>query len=106
MRWIARDFVGLNMDGVIVHLAFQATLNHVWLERNSRRFHDKGKTSDSLVSMIVKDDSDKIKNMEGLDLWMDDALLVAKWSIPRRFEVSRVVDVSWKPHALVLYFNL
>lgn len=53
MKLIAKEFSPANLEGVIISLAFQAAMYHVWMERNARRFQNKNRIIFQIVEAVL-----------------------------------------------------
>lgn len=60
-EWILASYKDCPVARSVAKLAFNATLYHIWFERNLRHFHNSSRTKDRIISDIIFEVSVKTK---------------------------------------------
>ncbi|XP_043697497.1 uncharacterized protein LOC122648333 [Telopea speciosissima] len=82
--------------GLVIKLAFCATIKHIWLERNYRIFRNKIRSKDQIVGAIK---GDVIGRLSSIDLVGDPTTanhhIAAKWDLQVRWTARIPKACSW-----------
>jgi hypothetical protein len=80
-------------DNIITKLAFQATVYHIWIERNLRRFQGRGRTIVVMIETIISEVKSKIQNLA--PNLSSSAFIANQWELPHQPCLPKR-PVQWK----------
>jgi ribonuclease HI len=91
---IQKEFAADTTDNIIIKLAFQASVYHVWMERNQRRFQNKANSITMLIDRIFTEVHNKVQSLSSR-CQVSNSFFANHWNIPVGPSASKI-PVKWE----------